>query len=111
MRRTNPSCDSKVVILVYQISIPTILGKIFSNENRFPVVVITSKIFSVDNTGRYLLNENALKQSIKHSFRESMEIDFRVILSVWMWFSEIGLLQIIKNYNNSIPEGRKTVSF
>ncbi len=29
---------------------------------------------------------------------------------MWGLFFEVGLLQTIKNYNKSIPEGRKTVS-
>ena len=36
---------------------------------------------------------------------------FVVIFTLIVGFAAVGLLEIIKNYNKSIPEGRKTVSF
>ena len=52
------------------------------------------------------LSQHAPKS--KKSF-SSMDV-FSVIITLIAGSGSVGLLQVIKNYNKSIPEGRKTVS-
>ena len=89
-----------MTILSQDLKLPPTLKKTKLCENHY---------YKPESKSKYIFPVPTHLKVQKKLSKQSMDV-FSVIIPLIAGSGSVGLLQVIKNYNKSIPEGRKTVS-